>query len=157
MYISHQKNNKYIQRSVPKIRQRVGKKNFNIMKKFLLVFSTVVCAMLFTSCNSEIDHPIAGNVYLNYGKTMSVFIYFYSNGNFEIDFMEKNILGETTHNKYEHMKWEIEGNKISVYYDKSSYWKPEVRGDLKYTGTYNSADNIVTLDGQKYEFSHKWN
>ena len=72
----------------------------------------------------------------------------------------ERILGDEWKTAYEcarDMKWEIEGNKISVYYDKSSYWKPEVRGDLKYTGTYNSADNIVTLDGQKYEFSHKWN
>lgn len=126
------------------------------MKKILLVFTAFFSVLLFTSCNPEIDHPIAGNVYVNFGKEMSVYIYFHLNGEFEIDFMEKTILGEYKHNKYDHMEWKIDGNKIRVYHDNSTYWKADVRGTLQYEGTYNSLDNTIILDGQLYEHSHKW-
>ena len=33
------------------------------MKKILLLFTAFFSVFLFTSCNPEIDHPIAGNVY----------------------------------------------------------------------------------------------
>ena len=54
------------------------------------------------------------------------------------------------------MEWKIDGNKIRVYHDNSTYWKADVRGTLQYEGTYNSLDNTIILDGQLYEHSHKW-
>ena len=59
MYISHQKNNKYIQRSVPKIRQRVGGKIFSIMKK-ILFFAFIAVSLIFAGCGGP-DAPGGGN------------------------------------------------------------------------------------------------
>lgn len=128
-----------------------------IKSKFLSLLLATLFAFVFTGCESNIDHPIAGHTYSSYGGSsigsISVYIHFASNGSFDIDYMTKTYSGYE-HNKYNHFKWSIEGNNITVNHDNSTYWKSSVRGTLYETGTYNSSDNSVTLGGIKYSFSY---
>lgn len=128
-----------------------------IKSKFLSLLLATLFAFVFTGCESNIDHPIAGHTYSSYGGSsigsISVYIHFASNGSFDIDYMTKTYSGYE-HNKYNHFKWSIEGNNITVNHDNSTYWKSSVRGTLYETGTYNSSDNSVTLGGRKYSYSY---
>jgi hypothetical protein len=127
------------------------------MKKILLGFCALICALSFTSCNTDVDHPIAGKVFVRYGGSSigstSVWIHFFANGEFSIDYMKKTYTGYE-HNEYDHMEWTVEGNEIKVYHDNSTYWKSHVRGTLSYEGYYNSSNNTVILDGSEYEFAY---
>ncbi len=125
------------------------------MKKILICCLAFFGMLLFQGCESEIDHPIAGKVYVLYAENSSTYLYFHLNGDFEIDYKQKTLLGDT-HNWTNHLEWTVEGNKISVYHDNSTYWKSHVRGTLFQEGTYESANNTVILNGIHYEFSHNW-
>lgn len=68
-----------------------------IKSKFLSLLLATLFAFVFTGCESNIDHPIAGHTYSSYGGnsigSISVYIHFASNGSFDIDYMEKLGLG----------------------------------------------------------------
>lgn len=127
------------------------------MKKIYFALIAVLLALTFTGCQADIDHPIAGHTYSNYGGSsigsISVYVTFHSKGSFEIDYMTKTYTGYE-HNKYGHMKWSVEGNRITVIHDNSTYWKSSVRGTEAYSGSYNPSNNTVTLDGTTYEYSY---
>ncbi len=45
----------------------------------------------------------------------------------------------------DHLKWETDGNNITIRYDKSSNWEPSERGKIYKTGFYDPEENTVTL------------
>ena len=126
------------------------------MRKFYKLLFCLFALVSLSSCE-EIDHPIAGHTYSTYGGSsigsISVYIHFAANGSFDIDYMTKTYSGYE-HNKYNHFKWKVDGNNITVNHDNSTYWKSSVRGTLYETGTYNPSDKSVTLGGTKYDYSY---
>ena len=126
------------------------------MKKIFKLFLCLSMVFSLAGCE-EIDHPIAGHTYSTYGGSsigsMSVYIHFATNGSFDIDYMTKTITGYD-HDKFEHFKWKVDGNKITITHDNSTYWKASVRGTLYETGMYNPSDKSVTLGGTKYDYSY---
>lgn len=122
-----------------------------------VVFAFAMLAFILTGCESNIDHPIAGHTYSNFGGgsigSVSVYIHFAANGSFDIDYMTKTYSGYE-HNKYNHFKWEVDGNEITINHDNSTYWKSSVRGSFYKRGTYNTSDQSVTLEGTKYKFAY---
>ena len=127
------------------------------MKKIFFILLACMLSLTFTGCQEDIDHPIAGHTYSTYGGSsigsISVYATFHSKGAFEIDYMQKTYSGYE-HNKYDHMKWSVSGNQITVIHDNSTYWKSSVRGTTAYSGSYNPSNNTVTLDGQVYSYAY---
>lgn len=119
------------------------------------LFCLPLCFLILVGCTS-IDHPISGKQYVCNLNNDAIYITFHENGKFERDYMTKKFGGGYEHDKTTHFKWEIDGNKISVYHDKSTYWKSHVRGTLWETGVYNPSDNTVILGGTTYEDPLAW-
>ena len=127
--------------------------------KILSLVMLVMTSVLFSGCDaSYVDHPIAGKAFWDYGGSsygsVTKYVEFYSNGRFDYDYMTKTITGYD-HERYDkHFKWTVDGNKIKVYKDNSTYWKASARGTLEAEGYYDAKANKVILDGREYEYAH---
>lgn len=115
-----------------------------LIKRLLLL---LFISLSFIGCdNMYVNHPISGKVYhkdlSTPGTYTHVYVYFYSNGRFD-----KYTYYSTFSSNYDkHFKWEIEGNKVLIYYDNSTYWKSSVRGTLLSIYTYDAKNNIIISD-----------
>ena len=140
----------------------------NKRKDLMQYISKIVCAILltiiFVGCE-ELNHPIAGHTYvkridvpynpMTHSGSIRTYVHFSAGGNFDIDYAIEKLNGYE-HNKYDHFKWSVKDNDITITYDYSTTWKSSVRGTVAYTGFYDPSDNTVTLESDgnksKYEF-----
>lgn len=126
------------------------------MKKVKYVLCFILC-ITFLGC-ANADHPIADHTYgHNVGGNgvgaITHYITFHSNGKCEQDFMVKEY-GGYQHNTYYHYKWDVSGNTISIYHDKSTYWKQSVRGTIDRTLRYDSSTNTIVSGNEVYKLLH---
>lgn len=113
------------------------------MKKVLSILA-VMAVLFMASCVNEPSHPIVGHAYSPGDDDQ---MYFNINGKVRYSFFDSNM---EYYDVY-HYTYEIHDNVVSVYYDKSNFWKDRAKGKLFTVFTY-SADGDVLYD----ENGHPW-
>lgn len=130
------------------------------LKKILFLIILCMCVSIIAGCDTNskhIDHPISGKIYYYYGGAkvgnISVYIYFYSNGICDQDYVRRTSTGDEHNRCDRHLEWQVEGNKVSIYHDNSTYWKASERGTLLEKYTYDSSKNVLINErGTEYVY-----
>lgn len=105
--------------------------------------------MLMTSCVNEPSHPIVGHAY---GVSDDQF-YFDISGRARFSYFDENM----EYHSYYKYTYEIHDDVVTIYYDKSNFWKESARGTYFTTFTYDaSRDVLIDVKGGIWSREEKW-
>jgi len=114
------------------------------MKKKLFILATIAF-FCFSACEKyDNDKELKGktftydNGYYGTYRIKSSYI-FKLNGSVTWE----STVGNSAKATFEHFKYKLDGSRIEIYHDNSTYWKKEVRNTLSESGTYYGSYIII--------------
>jgi len=122
-------------------------KRKKLVRAMLFVMVVLMTSLIIEGCAKN-DHPIAGKTFAYHVDEGNDYVYYWILFNEKGEFLETTTARYNYHditNSVDHLKWETDGNNITIRYDKSSTWKPSQRGQVYKTGFYDPGENTVTL------------